>query len=56
MPQETIKSHPVERVMASLNEAVGDSWFINPRVKTLKEIYDEKQRFQMSSEEMKQSE
>ena len=42
--------------MASLNEALSDGQFINPEVKTLKEVYDEKQLFQMSSEELKQAE
>ena len=50
------KSHPVERVMASLNEAVGDGCFIKPPLTTLKEAYSEEKLFQMSSEEVKQAE
>ena len=46
------KSHPVERVMASLNEALGDGRFVNPSVKTLSETYTEKSLFQMTTEEV----
>lgn len=50
------KSHPVERVMASLNEAVGDGRFISPCLTTLKEAYSEEELFQMNSEKVKQAE
>jgi hypothetical protein len=50
------KSHPVERVMASLNEAVGDGHFISPLLTTLKEAYSEEELFQMSSEQVKEAE
>jgi len=50
------KSHPVERVMASLNEALGDGRFITPQLTTLKEAFTEEELFQMSSEEVKKAE
>ena len=50
------KSHPVERVMASLNDAVGDGRFIDLHVKSLTEAYAEEELLNMTSEQVKEAE
>ena len=50
------KLHPVERVMASLNDAVGDGRFISLDVKTLTEVYSKEEFLNMTSEQVKHAE
>ena len=50
------KSHPVERVMASLNEAVGDGRFIDLEVKSVQEAFPQEELLSMNPEQIKQAE
>jgi hypothetical protein len=50
------KSHPVERVMASLNEALGDGRFITPHAPSLLDRYTQEAVFEMNPDDIAKAE